>query len=240
MVWTEAAQVEGRQVCRWWSRKQVGNIPNVNSVVCLSQWASDFPGRAEQCLRLGLGSGVVTNLHLEINHLSRNLISLHGLCSLPFPQHRRLSFMSVLRAVLASLPHHPTVPHLSFSQTFNILLQMLLGHRGFSFSFWSLVEIHFSADSEVFISLAVVWLKESDTIVYVFDRTRTCVRTSSCNQQCSPSVKCLRLLLVCYLVVQFTLTRTCVTSSVSGQCVRGAPSLKSFVIKANGSTGTAE
>lgn len=43
--------------------------------------------------------------------------------------------MFVLRAVLASLPHPPTAPHLSFSQTFKILLQMLLGHGGFSFSF---------------------------------------------------------------------------------------------------------
>lgn len=62
-----------------WSRKQVGNIPSMNSVVLLSPSAGDFCLRTERCLGLGENSGV-TYLHLE-NTFQGPVLPLHGLCS---------------------------------------------------------------------------------------------------------------------------------------------------------------
>lgn len=62
-----------------WSRKQVGNIPSMNSVVLLSPSAGDFYLRTERCLRLGESSGV-TYLHLE-NTFQGPVLPLHSLCS---------------------------------------------------------------------------------------------------------------------------------------------------------------
>lgn len=131
-----------------------------------------FLGILNTALRLGFSSGV-TNLHPK-NTFQGTIFPLHGLCSLPFPQHRRLSFVFALSAMLALSPNHLEPSHPSFTYIFRILLETLLGHSKFSFSFWSLVEIHFSADLEIFIFPAIILLKGSDTIMYVFARTHTC------------------------------------------------------------------
>lgn len=131
-----------------------------------------FWGILNTALRLEFSSGI-TNLHPK-NTFQGAIFPLHGLCSLPFPQHSRLRFVFALSAMLASLPNHLEPSHPSFSHSFKILLEMLLGHSKFSFSSWSLVEIHFSADLEVFIFPAIILLKGSDNIVYVFAKTHTC------------------------------------------------------------------
>lgn len=69
------------------------------SCMSLSNRQVAFIGKTEPSLRLGLSSGV-TSLHLE-DIVQRTILPLHSLCSLTFPQHRRLSFEFAPRAALA-------------------------------------------------------------------------------------------------------------------------------------------
>lgn len=157
-VRTEAEQVEGRQLCRWWSGKPVGNTPVwIQLYVSLHRQVTFIQELSTHCMRLGLSSRV-TNLHLE-NTFQGTTLPLHGLCSLTFPSTEGSALY--LHPVLCW--HHCFItPHLLTKASGGaprpqIFLLVLCS-----------VEIHFSAESDALIFLAIVLLKELDTFVFVF------------------------------------------------------------------------
>ena len=97
MKQVEAKQVAGRQKRRGWSRTRGGNPLRVNSGGCRS------PGAGELST-----AGVRVETWDTLSHLENTFqgteFLLHRRCSLPFPQHKRLSFVPVLRAGLAPVP----------------------------------------------------------------------------------------------------------------------------------------
>lgn len=203
-----------------WSETQVGNACGVNSGVWWSPWANDLLG--ELCTAWGWGCALGK---LEPwKHLVGSRISLARTVLPVLPRHSGRHFVFVLAAVRGCLPPQPTPAQPSSTHVFRMLLDAC-GPQWIFFvllkPFWN----YFSADSDIFIYLVSVLPKESDTTVFVFAWTHTYqwafISGGSSVGFVGAAWALVRLLLSCLVSSHWT----SVTSSVSGQCVRRAPSL---------------
>lgn len=219
-VRTEAEQVEGRQLCRLWSGKPVGNTPVwIQLYVSLHRQVTFIQELSTHCMRLGLSSRV-TNLHLE-NTFQGTTLPCTACAPWPSPAQKAQPCICTqcCAGIIVSSPH-------TFSPR---PLEVLLGPK-FSFLFCALLRFIFLQNQMHLFFLLLSYLKNW-TLLYLFSVfVNSHMYMSICNQQGRMSPEIPESLPVCYLVAQLINTGWTSVTSLSF-FVRIAPSVKSLVIK---------